>query len=157
MSGSAAAAATVSPAPSCIYAHPHNNKSCSKTEKQFSVLVFVCCNLLFLTEVKINYLWAGFSNLDCLPLVPALPWVSNRTNQGHNLFELKAQKIVLLKSLFVTLHFSPTVYCHCQYDSISLCGYVCYTYSTCVCLPRMHNVLKLAQAPLGAKPLTPPV
>ena len=51
MAGSAvaaAAAAAASPAPSCTYAHPHNDKSRSNTEKQFSVLIFACCNLLFL-------------------------------------------------------------------------------------------------------------
>ena len=89
-SAAAAAAATASPAPSCTYAHPHNNKSCSNTEKQFSVLVYTCCNLLFLVEVKTNCLWMGFPNPNRLPLAPALPWGSSRTSQGHNLFELKA-------------------------------------------------------------------
>ena len=148
-SAAAAAAATASPAPSYTYAHPHNDKSHSNTEKQFSVLIYACCNLLFLAEVEINCLWVGFPNPDRLPLASALPWASNRPSQGHNLFELKAQKIVLPKSLFVTSHFSPTVYCHCQYDSTSQCGHICHTYSTCMCLPRMHDLLKLAQAPLG--------
>ena len=149
MAGSTAAATTASPALSYTYAHPHNDKLHSKTEKQFSVLISICCNLLLLVEVKINCLWAGFPNPDCLPLVSALPCASNQTSQGHNLFKLKAQKIVLLKSLFVTSHFSPTVYYHCQYDSISQCGHVCHTYSTRMYLPRMHDLLKLAQAPLG--------
>ena len=115
MAGSAvAAAATVSLAPSCTYAHPHNDKSRSNTEKQFSVLVYASCNLLFLAEVKINCLWVGFPNPDRLSLVSALPWASNRPSQRHNLFELKAQKIVLPKLLFMTSYFSPTIYCHCQ-------------------------------------------
>ena len=145
----AAAAATVSPAPSCTYAHPHNDKSCSNTEKQFSVLVFVCCNLLFLAEVEINCLWVGFPNPDRLSFVSALPWASNRPSQGHNLFELKAQKIVLPKLLFATSHFSPAVYCYCQYNNTSKCGHICYIYSTHECLPKMNDLLKLAQAPLG--------
>ena len=148
-SAAAAAATTVSPAPSCIYADPHNDKSCSNTEKQFSVLIVACCNLLFLEEVEINCLWVGLPNPDHLSLASALPWASNWPRQGHNLFELKAQKIVLLKSLFATSHFSSTVYCHWWYDSISQYGHVCHTYSTRKCLPRMHDLLKLAQAPLG--------
>ena len=148
MAGTTAASATASPALSYIYTHPHNNKSCSNTEKHFLVLSYACCNVLSLAEVKINCLWVGFPNPDCLYLALALPWASNRPSQGHNLFELKAQKIVLLKLLFVTSHFSPTVYCHCQYGNISQCCYICYTYNTYVYLPRMHELLKLAQAPL---------
>ena len=149
MAGSAAAAAaTASPVPSCIYAHPNNDKSCSNTEKQFSVVIFACCNLLFLAEVEINCLWVGFSNGYYFSLASALPWASNWPSQGNNLFELKAQKLVLPKLLFATSYFSPTVYCHWQYDSISQCGHICYTYSTHKCLPRMHDLLKLAQAPL---------
>ena len=129
MAGRIAAAATASPAPSYTYAHPHNKKSCSNTEKQFSILIYACCNLSFLVEVEINCLWVGFPNPNYLPLAPALPWASNRTNQGHNLFELKAQKIALPKSLFVTSNFGPTVYCHCQYNSTSQCGHICHTYS----------------------------
>ena len=132
MAGSAvaAAAAIVSPALSCTYAHPHNDKSHSKTKKQFSVFIFACCNLLFLVEVEVNCLWVGFPNPDHLFLASALLWASNRPSQGHNLFEVKAQKIVLPKSLFATLYFIPTVYCHCQYNSTSQCGDVCHTYST---------------------------
>ena len=103
MAGSAAEVATASPALSCTYTHPPNDKSCSNTEKQFSVLSYICCNLLFLAEVKINCLWVGFHNLDHLPLVPALSWASNWPSQGHNLFELKAQKIVLPKC-YLQLH-----------------------------------------------------
>ena len=78
MAGSAVeAAATVSPAPSCTYAHPHNDKSHSKTEKKISVLIFACCNLLFLAEVKINCLWVGFPNPDRLSFASALPWARN--------------------------------------------------------------------------------
>ena len=90
MAGSTAAAETASPAPSYVYVHPHNDKSRSNTESQFSVLIYACCNLLFLAEVEINCLWVGFPNPDRFPLVAALPWASNRTSQGHNLFELKA-------------------------------------------------------------------
>ena len=77
---------------SCTYAHPHNDKSRSNTKKQFSVVIFACCNLLFLAEVEINCLWVGFPNPDRLSLVSALSWASNWPSQGHNLFELKAQK-----------------------------------------------------------------
>ena len=72
----AAAAATASPIPSCIYAYPHNDKSHSKTEKQFSVLICAFCNLFFLAEVKVNCLWVGFPNPDRLTLVPELSWAS---------------------------------------------------------------------------------
>ena len=141
------AATTESPAP--LNTHPHIDKMHSNTEKQFSVLIYAFFNLLFLVEVEVNCLWVGFPNPDCSTLVPVLSWASYQTSQGHNLFEPIAQKIVLLKSLFVTSYFSPTVCCHWQYNSISQCGHICHIYSTCVCLPKMHDLLKLAQAPLG--------
>ena len=136
------AATTASPAP--LNAYPHIDKLHSNTEKQFSVLICAFCNLLFLAEVEVNCLWVGFPNPDRSTLAPALSWASYQTSQGHNLFEPKAQKIVLLKLLFVTSYFSPTVYCHWQYDSISQCGHICHIYSTCMCLPKMHDLLKLA-------------
>ena len=148
-SSAAAAATTASPAPFYTYSHPHNDKSRSSTEKQFSVLTFACCSLLFLVEVEINCLRVGFPNLYHLSLASTVPWASNWPSQGHNLFELKAQKIVLPKSLFVASHFSPTVYCHCHYNSTSQCGHVCHTYSTYKYLPKMGDLLKPAQAPLG--------
>ena len=79
MAGStaAAAAATVSPAPSFIYIHLCNVKSRLNT-KQFSVLSYTCCNLLFLAEVEINCLWVVLRNPDRLPLVSALSWASNQ-------------------------------------------------------------------------------
>ena len=147
MAGAIAAEAIASPA--LLNSHLHNGKLRSNTKKQFSVLICAFCNLLFLVEVEVNYLGVGFPNPDHLTLEPVLSWASYQTSQGYNLFELKAQKIVLLKSLFTTLYFSPTVYCHWQYDSISQCGHVCHTYSTRVYLPKMHDLLKLAQAPLG--------
>ena len=145
--GGIAAAETASPAP--LNAHPPNNKLRSNTEKQFSVLICAFCNLLFLPEVEVNFLWVGFPNPDRLTLAPVLSWASYQTSQGHNLFDPKAQKIVLLKSLFATSYFSPTVYCHWQYDSIFLYVHICYIYSTHVYLPKNHDLLKLAQAPLG--------
>ena len=72
----AAAAATASPIPSCIYTHPHNEKSRSKTEKQFSVLIYAFCNLLFLAEVEVNCLWVGFPNPDRSTLTSELFWAS---------------------------------------------------------------------------------
>ena len=149
MAGSTAAAAMASPESSYTYRHPHNDKFHFNTKQQFSVLIYAHCNLLFLVEAEINCLRVGFPNPDCLPLAPALPWASNQANQGHNLFELKAKKIVLPKSLFVTSHFGPTVYYHCQYNSTSQCGHICHTYSTRMCLPRIHDLFKPAQAPLG--------
>ena len=72
MAGGIAAAETASPTPSCTYAYPHNDKSRSKTEKQFSVLICGFCSLLFLVEAKFNCLWVGFPNPDRLTLVTAL-------------------------------------------------------------------------------------
>ena len=143
----AAAAAAASPAPSNAY--PHNEKLRLNAEKQFSVLICAFCNLLFLAEVEVNCLWVGFPNPHHLILTLALSWASYQTSQGHNLFEGKAQEIVLLKLLFVTLYFNPTVYCHWQYDSILQCSHIFHTYSICVCLNKTHDLLKLAQGPLG--------
>ena len=60
MAGSAAAAATASPAPSNTYAHPHIDKLWSKTEKQFSVLFCEFCNLLFLAGGRTQLPLGGF-------------------------------------------------------------------------------------------------
>ena len=141
------AATTASPSP--LNSHPHINKLRSKTEKQFSVLFCEFFNLLFLVEVELNCLWVGFPNPDRSIFAPELSWACYQTRQGHNLFDSKAQKIVLLKSLFGTSFLNPTVYCHWQYDSTSQYGQVYHIYSTHVCLPKMHDLLKLAQAPLG--------
>ena len=141
------AAATVSPSP--VNSHPHINKLWSKTEKQFSVLFCKFCNLLFLVEVELNCLWVGSPNPDRSTLAPELSWASYWASQGHNLFEPKAQKIVLLKSIFVTSYFCPIVYCHWQYDSISQYGHVCHIYIICVSLPKEHDLFKLVQGPLG--------
>ena len=103
MVGSTAAAVTASPALLYTYAHPHNKKSHSNTEKQFSVFIYACCNLLFLVEVEINCLWVGFTNPDRLPLALALPWASNQTNQGHNYLSLKLRKLCF-QSHYLRLH-----------------------------------------------------
>ena len=61
------AATTALPSP--LNAHPHIDKLHSKTEKQFSVLIFAFFNLLFLVEVQLNYLWVSFPNPDRSTLI----------------------------------------------------------------------------------------
>ena len=68
------AATTTSPSP--LNAQSHIGKLHSTTEKQFSVLFCAFCNLLFLAEVELNYLWVGFPNPDRLTLAPELSWAS---------------------------------------------------------------------------------
>ena len=92
--------------------------------------------------------WISLTQI-VLTIAPELFWASQNTSQEHNLSEPKAQKTVILKSLFATSYFCPTVYFHWQYNSILQCGHVCHIYSTHVSLPKAHDLLKLAQGPLG--------
>ena len=102
-SAAAAAAATASPAPSYTYAHPHNDKSRSNTEKQFSVLIYACCNLLFLARSKsIASGLVSLTQIVC-PLHQLCLGLATNLAKGTIYLSLKLRKLCF-QSRYLQLH-----------------------------------------------------